>query len=346
MGIADIVHNLSEIGHQLSLLLGREHHSNKLQDRFNTIIEKTSLINTWFTASNIQMALKTIIESLDKKQLEYLVDMYEPNHHSPKNVSVILAGYKPVYGFPEMLCVLLSGHTFIGKQTEGDNELLEFIAFMMKEHIPDFNHRILFQKSQIKEFDAILANDYKIKPTYFFKYFNKYPRLLFPRKFTLAVIKGDEPEDLFQLLGKDIFTYFGRTNYNVTQLLVPLNYKFDSMLKQLDDYKHTIDNARYANQYEYNKSVYLLNNIPHLDTGYLMVRENDEHHTPVGCLHYSIYHDDDEMHRYIRGWQKNLETIISVKNISNHTTDYGKAATKLIKDRSRVPQMLEFLKTL
>jgi hypothetical protein len=77
-----------------------------------------------------------------------------------------------------------------------------------------------------------------------------------------------------------------------------------------------------------------------------MVRENDEHHTPVGCLHYSIYHDDDEMHRYIRGWQKNLETIISVKNISNHTMDYGKAATKLIKDRSRVPQMLEFLKTL
>lgn len=343
-----IVQKLSQLGTLLSELLNGDHKDVDLQSEFHRIMKKTSLQNPWFTTDNIRHVLENMADDLKTITLTEL--LYKIVYHrEPKRIAVILAGNKPLYGCPELFCVLLSGHVFVGKQVAEDNELLEFISYQIKVLIPEFSDQIVFEKSKLENFDAIIANDYKIKPDYFQKYFNSYPHLMHERKFSVAVLTGKENDITIKNLGKDIFTYFQRTIYNVTNLLVPEEFDFERFLENLNEHRELLNFHRYADQYEYNKSVYLINKIQHLDNGFLLLREHSEHHTPVGCLHYITCKNQDTVTEYLHNWKQHLESVVTesegIQNIQNRVSP-GMAAKKGLFQRSRISNTIDFLNNL
>jgi len=52
-----------------------------------------------------------------------------------------------------------------------------------------------------------------------------------------------------------------------------------------------INNHKYANNYDYNKSIFLVNGVPHLDNGLLLLAQDERLVSPISVLYYRIYAD-------------------------------------------------------
>jgi hypothetical protein len=89
-------------------------------------------------------------------------------------------------------------------------------------------------------------------------------RLLESRN-SVAVLNGKETKEL-AALGEDIFRYFGLGCRNVSKLL----YQKDTllMLLKLSSNIKMSFTIKYANNYDYNKAVFLMSNFKLLDNGF------------------------------------------------------------------------------
>ena len=97
----------------------------------------------------------------------------------------------------------------------------------------------------------------------------------------MGLLTGIEDDSEFLKLGHDISDYYGLGCRNVSTLLVPEGpngepYDFVPLLRALEPQaSEYLNNHKYRNNYDYNKSIYLINAVPHLDNGYLLLTEND-----------------------------------------------------------------------
>lgn len=342
----ELISCFSEIGKTINQLC----HGNAedvLQHKFDKIKHTANIKNSWFIEEDFNYAVKGIAKQLNVDNLEPLFKKLH-NHtiHKPKKVAVILSDYKPAYGFNEMLLVLVSGNSFVGKQMADDNEILEFVGGIIKNNIPDFSDRIHFEPDRLKNYDAVLANDNKLKPQQFERYFGRHPHYFENQKTSVGVLTDNESPDVFEKFGMDIFTYFGRSKYNITHLFVPEKYDFTLFLEHIENYKWTTNHTRYANRYEYYKSVFLLNRIPHLDNGFLLVREHPDLLSPVGTLHFTRYKNKSDVHSLLKKHSEKIESIISIAGFEGVEIAPGKSTRKTILEDTSTPAKINFLNSL
>ena len=52
-----------------------------------------------------------------------------------------------------------------------------------------------------------------------------------------------------------------------------------------------INNAKYANNYDYNKAVYLMSEFDLLENGFLMIKEDESYASPIATIFYEYYSD-------------------------------------------------------
>ena len=53
--------------------------------------------------------------------------------------------------------------------------------------------------------------------------------------------------------------------------------------------KEIINNAKYANNYDYNKAVYLMSEFDLLENGFLMIKEDESYSSPIATVFYEYY---------------------------------------------------------
>jgi hypothetical protein len=77
---------------------------------------------------------------------------------------------------------------------------------------------------------------------------------------SVAVLSGKESKEQLRMLGEDVFTYYGLGCRNVTKLFVPEGYNFNALFESVFHYSDEVmSNRKYMNNYEYNRTVYMLN---------------------------------------------------------------------------------------
>jgi hypothetical protein len=76
---------------------------------------------------------------------------------------------------------------------------------------------------------------------------------------------------------------------------VPEDYRFGPLFESLQVYASVIQHNRYVNNYDYNKSVYLVNQVPHLDNGFLLLTQSLELTSPVSVVYFDAYQAVEEL---------------------------------------------------
>src|SRR6185503_3432277 len=103
---------------------------------------------------------------------------------------------------------------------EKDSVLPKFILDKWIENVPSLSTFISYTE-KLEGFDAVIATGSNNSARYFEYYFRSYPHILRKNRNGVAVITGDEsPEDL-EMLGLDIFLYYGLGCRNVSKIFVP-----------------------------------------------------------------------------------------------------------------------------
>ena len=309
MNINRRIQLISDIGEFLKNYLDENYdnnNDNKLVE-FKDIIIKAQSKNPWFTDANIKVNLTYWSKKLTKHNLNKWLSKYNLNNTSRKNIAIIMAGNIPLVGFHDFICVFLSGHNSIIKLSNSDNCIIPFLTDLMK--LP--SERIVYSDSFLKDYDGVIATGSDNTSRYFDYYFKNKRSIIRKNRNSIAILNGEESDDDLKSLSQDIFTYFGLGCRNVSKLYVPKNYNFDLFFNSIFCYKELINNHKYANNYDYNKAIYLMSEYKFLDNGFFIVKEGNEMHSPISTINFEYYDNVSILKEKINLEDDNIQCIVS-----------------------------------
>lgn len=249
--------------------------------------------NPWFTHESVERALSGVSTWLTEPALTEWVSSY-PASLTSRTIAVVMAGNLPLVGFHDLLAVLLSGHSVLVKLSSKDRFLPSHFIDKLTEIEPAFGPRIT-QAEQLKSFDAVIATGSDNSARYFEYYFGKYPHIIRKNRTSVAILSGKETQSELESLGKDVFSYFGLGCRSVSKLFVPSGYSFNDMFGAFEPYSQIINHHKYANNYDYQKSILLINSVPFLDNGFLLLQESKGTVSPISVLYHEPYENDEDL---------------------------------------------------
>ena len=253
-------------------------------------ISEAQYENSWFTPHMVVHSFASWGAALSKENIEEWLAPYQFGSNKSQKVGIIMAGNIPLVGLHDLICALLADHEVMVKVSSKDrllmNLLIEIIGLISNE----WKKRIRLVDS-LKEIDILIATGSDNSARYFDYYFRNKRRLIRKNRTSIAILNGNETEDQLSFLADDVFMYFGLGCRNVTKLYLPEAYDLNKLFKAFFRYKEHINHNKYANNYDYNKVVYLLNQTELLENGFIVLKEDKGLHSPVGVLFYEYYSD-------------------------------------------------------
>ena len=315
---------------------------------FSNLVQPAYQQNGWFTPANIAFATEQWAELLQAKKIESWVSKYELAATNSKNVGLVMAGNIPFAGLHDMISVLVAGHRAVIKCSSKDTVLMRGVADFLTANAKCFSNAIQFETNTLRDCDAIIATGNDNSARYFEYYFKNKRHVLRKNRNGVAVLSGKETDQEIKGLGKDVFTYFGLGCRNVSKLFVPRGYDFNQVFKQFYDWKEIAQHNKYFSNYEYNKTVYLLNQEPLLENGFLVLRETQELSSPVGVLFYEYYDDEVALKDQLKAMASKIQCIVSSTDLTENNlfTPFGNAQCPSLADYPDGIDTLSFLSTI
>jgi hypothetical protein len=306
----------------------------------NTLIDNQYKNNPWFTPENTKRSIKAIADELTEENLIRWTNDYPGlrKHINPLRVGVIMAGNIPLVGFHDFLSVLITGNNIIAKTSSKDYELISYISNLICSINPGFRNRIEFTEGTLTNFDVVIATGSDNSSRYFDYYFGKYPNIIRKNRNSIAIITGDETYDELEDLGTDIFSYFGLGCRNVSKIYIPKGYDLSAILGHWDKYSEVIKHSKYANNYDFNKAVYLVNKEAFHDTGFLLLKEDSRISSPVAVLYYEYFESQYAVKQQTELLKEKIQCVVGKHNIP-----FGKAQSPHLWDYADGIDTIEFL---
>ena len=335
-------------------------------EKLSELIDAAPNFNAWFTPENTLRCVKSLGKMLNTNDLERWLSS-EPedvssgfndpkapslvfnnptaDDHSVKTIGLVLAGNIPLVGFHDILCVLASGHKALVKLSSQDNKLTVFLLQKLIEIEPEFEGRVEYTE-RLKDFDAVIATGSNNTSRYFDYYFAKVPHIIRKNRNSIAVLTGLETTEQLNHLGNDIFNYFGLGCRNVSKLYVPVGYNFNTFFESIESFSRVADHHKYNNNYDYNKSIFLVNLQKHLDNGFLLLKEDTRIASPLAVLYYEEYADRKGLEANLLSLEKQLQCIVTGTplNISSQEVSFGKSQEPKLWDYADGVDTMKFLK--
>ncbi|WP_422861259.1 acyl-CoA reductase [Flagellimonas sp. W118] len=309
----------------------------------NDVLISAEQQNSWFTQENLFHALEQWSALLtDENLVQWLSDYNIADNSPPKTIGVVMAGNIPLVGFHDFLCILLSGNKVLAKTSSHDKVLLPFIANYLIQQEPELKDAIEFTDGKFEHFDAVIATGSNNTSRYFEYYFGKKPNIIRKNRNAVAILTGNESETQLRNLGEDIFRYWGLGCRNVAKIYVPKDYNFDQLFKALFAYKDIINQTKYANNYDYNKAVYLMSEFKILDNGFLILKEDESLSSPIASLFYSFYNSETELKDFLESRKEDIQCIVSNDMFENEIA-FGETQKPKLDDYADGVDTMKFL---
>lgn len=312
-------------------------------ERFSSILRKSENENSWFTIENQKISLNQWADSLTEKNIKDWLAEYQIAT-APKKVGLILAGNIPLVGFHDVISVILSQHIPVIKLSSKDKTMLPFLLSKWNEFSAD-NIQYEFAERLI-DFDAVIATGSNNTARYLEYYFKDSLSIIRKNRTSVAVLKGDETVEELQLLAEDIFRYFGLGCRNVTRLFIPNDFLIDKIFESFLNFKDVINHHKYANNYEYNRAIYLLNADKFWDNNFVMLKEDEALFSPLSVLNFSRYENLEEVHTFINENEKEIQAIVAKPELGFDSIGFGEAQNPGLNTYADKVDTMKFLEVI
>ena len=289
---------------------------------FQDLIKLSQSHNGWYTPENVYFSIQSWASALTEENLNTWILNYDFSNTDSKNIGIILAGNIPLVGFHDFLSVLISGHKVMVKTSSNDQRLLPFLAKYLIATNPNFIKYIIFVEKKLENFDAVIATGSNNTARYFEYYFKDKPSIIRKSRNSVAVLNGLESEEQMRALGEDIFRYFGLGCRSVSKLFIPRNYNFDLFFNGIFSYQDVIKYEKYANNYDYNKAVFLMSNFKLLDNEFLTIKEDTSYASPIASVFYEYYEDLADLKKHLEIDKDKIQCIVS-NNLIENSINFG-----------------------
>jgi hypothetical protein len=299
--MSDKIENLVELGKRIKTV-------SALQESIITAGHK----NPWFTPEFVHYAINAIAdEMLNEDKLRQWLGRYDL-HEVNKTVGLIFAGNIPLVGFHDFLCCYVAGCKLKIKLSSKDDTLFNEVLDVLFEIDPTAKDRVEIIDT-LKDFDAVIATGSDNTNRHFEYYFRKYPKILRKNRNAVAILTGEEQPQDMDLLADDIFLYFGFGCRNVSKIFVPVGYDITKLFPHFEKYKWLHQHGKYMNNYDYNRTLLLLNKTPHLADEIIAIVENESIPSPISTLHYQYWHDENVLNTVLKKNAEKIQCVVSAE---------------------------------
>lgn len=314
----------------------------KWDSELNKLLKDSYQYNSWFTENNLKLSLKNWSAELNKKNIENWLENYKIELKSSKTVAIIMAGNIPIVGFHDLMCSLILGFKCIVKLSSDDKILIPLIVKFIQSRFDGFKEKVFFESNILKNFDAVIATGSNNSHKYFEYYFGKYPNLLRKTRHSVAVLNGNESDSELAMLSNDVFDYFGLGCRSVSKIFIPKGYDLDLLFNAFYMKRFVIDHNKYANNYDYNKAVYLMSEEKFYDNGFVILKEEKKLGSPIACVYFEYYDDLVQVQNIIKINNQNIQCVVSNEKIFNGIS-FGTTQCPKLSDYADNVDTLKFL---
>jgi len=304
------------------------------------IIATSHTYNGWFTSEEVRKMFYNWSQELTEEKLLAWTSPFTYTLE-PKTVAIICAGNIPMVGFHDILSVLVMGHCALIKLSTDDAVLIPLVLKIAMKFDNSLENDCQFVSGKLVDFHAVIATGSNSSAVHFETYFGKYPHIIRKHRTSIAILDGSETEEQLHLLGKDIFDYFGLGCRNVTKVFIPEDFDLDRIFKALYSFKEIKNHNKYANNYDYNKAVWLLNKEDLLENGFIIFKQDSSLTSPVASLFYERYANMESLRQTLDSRENEIQC-----EVGNHAIPFGEAQKPSLNDYADQVNTLEFLSHL
>lgn len=335
MTIKERVNAFIELGHQIDQLTAED---------YEELHARAAAENPWFTPENVNAAILGVRKLLEQENLSEWVNQYKIKDQNMV-IGVVMAGNIPMVGFHDLLCVLISGNILKAKLSSKDTSLMRYFIHRLMKINTEFENYIILA-DQLKEIDAIIATGSDNSSRYFDYYFSKYPNIIRQNRTSCGILTKEDNIENLKNLGDDIFQYYGLGCRNVSKLYVPAGYNFTDFFEAIEHRADITHHHKYSNNYDYNKSIYLVNKEPHLDNGFLLLKQDKALVSPISVVFFEYYENTKELEEALKVNAEKIQCIVSDEAKWPGSFPFGQAQYPTIFDYADGIDTMKFLTSL
>ena len=108
-------------------------------------------------------------------------------------------------------------------------------------------------------------------------------------------------------------------------------------------YYTSYESNKYTNNYEYNKTIYLLNSEKLLDNNFLLLREDSSLSSPIGVLFYEYYKNENDLKVRLAADAAEIQCIVSKAGLFPGSLPFGKSQFPMLWDYADGVDTMQFL---
>lgn len=300
--------------------------------------------NNWFTPQNVAKAFEAIeTEMLDEGKLSAFINRYNfTENNNPKTIGVLMAGNIPLVGFYDAMCVFLSGHVLWAKLSSQDEVLMKAILNKIIEIEPHADSFIKIVE-RLNHVEALIATGSDNTAMHFEQYFKHVPKIIRKNRSSVAVLTGKETKASLEQLGTDIFSYYGLGCRNVSKFYIPKDFKPDSFYEAIEPMGEVMKHHKYKNNYDYNRSVLLVNGTQHFDNGFLMLQPSNQLVSPISVIFTEEYSNQEDLQQKLNSHLDRTQCIVSENAWLSGSFAFGTAQKPGLTDFADGVDVLQFL---
>jgi hypothetical protein len=350
MHFEHIIYDFSVLGSEFSKASGQEQiqPGGKMPrgSLLSSEIENSYYYNPWFIPSFVRFAYSAWAEALKEEKIAQWIRKYMPKieeDKSPASIGIIMAGNIPMVGLHDLICVLASGHHALIRLSSSEDHLIPAVLNTLTGIDAGLNTRFTLVQGLLKDFDAIIATGNNNSSRYFDYYFGRYPHIIRKNRHSVAIISGHETDEEMKKLARDIFMYFGLGCRNVSKLYLPEGLGIEEIMPFFEDYSFLADHNKYRNNYDYQKSILLINRIEHRDNGFLLTRDELSLMSPISVIHTETYHSIELLNKHLFQLQDQIQCIISCHKEVDSAIPPGQSQLPELWDYADGTDTMEFL---
>lgn len=324
----------------------------RANDELESVIRRAASINPWFIVEFGNRAVNAIIdEMLNEQKLTEWLAKYDITDPEPKQVvGIIMAGNIPLVGFHDFLCTYILGHPMRIKLSGKDDILFPYVFGQLCKIDTSLPKRAQII-DKLEGYDAVIATGSNNSHRYFEYYFRDKPKVLRKNRNSIAVLSGRETDVELDALADDIFMYFGFGCRNVSKLYIPTDYDVTILFPHFEKYKWMHDHNKFMNNYDYNRTLLLLNRTTHLANEIVMIQENTSIASPVSMLYYERYEDANALRTEFVKNEELIQCIVANDEMSKmlnitHVVNFGESQYPALYDYADGVDTIAFLISL
>lgn len=263
------------------------------QDGLLDMIEIAHAENSFFNKKNILDALETLQYNLQESALLEFEKNTPKVLFSDERVITILVAEKDILsGVSDWIMSVLTNHSVQFQLPENNRRFIPALVSWFVALHPDYNLRVSYTEGRVAKPELLYTYPIEKKAQQLMKYFSNYPGKVRQMQKSVAILDGDENEDTLKALVEGVMKFFNQGSYAISKIFVPKGYDFIPLLESFGRYDSLKNHHGYLKNYDYYKSIYLLNRENFFDNEVILLKEEQQQVlSPLSVLYFEYYDD-------------------------------------------------------